>query len=66
MEDHEQLNNLFGGDENGHYHLTREQLEWLNEHMADTQKPIIRSGQSITITTGVEMDEYKIESKRTN
>lgn len=63
--DHELLENLLGGDENGHYHLTREQLEWLNEHMADTQKPVIRSGQSITITAGKEI-EYQIEGKRTN
>ena len=25
--DHEKLNNLLGGDENGHYHLTKEQWE---------------------------------------
>ena len=36
--DHEELENLLGGDEEGHYHLTKEQYEWLEAQM---NKPII-------------------------
>lgn len=65
MEDHEQLENLRGGDESGHYHLTLEQLEWLIEHMAECYKPSIHDNQVLVIPADSENYEYQIDSDRT-
>lgn len=62
---HEDVSDLLGGDETGHYHLTREQLNWVIEHMEELLKPSILDGQEIRVTVGVEMDDYKIASDRT-
>lgn len=60
--DHEETDNLLGGDENGHYHVTREQLNWINSQMGEHPKPVIHEGQVITVVSGSEMDDYQIES----
>ena len=60
--DHEEVDNLLGGDENGHYHITREQLDWILSQMEGQYKPVIHDGQVITIPAGSEMDGYKIET----
>ena len=62
---HEDVSNLQGGDETGHYHLTREQLDWVIEHMEELLKPLIHNGQEIIVTVGEEMDDYRIKSDRT-
>ena len=62
---HEDTDNLLGGNENGHYHLTREQLDWLIERMTEYYKPVIHADQVIVISAGQAIDGYKIESDRT-
>ena len=62
MEDHEQLSSLLGGDENGHYHITHEQLDWIETKMNEQYKPVIADGQVITISAGEEMNGDKIET----
>ncbi len=66
MEDHENLTNLLGGNENGHYHLTHEQLDWVANQM-NTQtdepiRPVIADGQVVEVSIGKELDGYKIET----
>lgn len=66
MEDHENLTNLLGGNENGHYHLTHEQLDWVANQM-NTQtdepiRPVIVDGQVVEVSIGKELDGYKIET----
>ncbi len=66
MENHEQLTNLLGGNENGHYHLTHEQLDWVANQM-NTQtdepiRPVIADGQVVEVSIGKELDGYKIET----
>lgn len=66
MEDHENLTNLLGGNENGHYHLTHEQLDWVANQM-NTQtnepiKPVIADGQIVEVSIGKELEGYKIET----
>ena len=63
--DHEQLNGLFGGEDAGHYHLTREQLEWIREQMTERYPPVIMSGQIINITANEEMAPYEVQSVNT-
>lgn len=63
-EAHENLSGLLGGDDNGHYHLTREQLDWLITHMEEQQRPVIHGGQEIVINPGEEIN-YQIESDKT-
>ena len=63
--DHEDIDNLLGGDEKGHYHLTREQLDWVEEHMKELYKPVIHADQVIVCSAGQAMNEYKIECDRT-
>lgn len=62
MEDHEQLSGLLGGDNDGHYHITHEQLDWIETKMNEQYKPVIADGQVITIPAGKELDGYKIET----
>ena len=51
-DDHEKLKNLLGGNNDGHYHLTENELEKLQnlpEHVADGKAATIKVG---TVTTG--------------
>ena len=62
---HEQLTNLFGGKTNEHYHLSKEQYDWLIEQMSgggndDNYAPKITAGQVITVIKSVEMTPYEI------
>lgn len=66
MENHENLTNLLGGNDTGHYHLTHEQLNWVENQM-NTQadepvKPVIADGQVVVVSIGKEMNGYKIET----
>ena len=58
-DDHEILRSLLGGDDNGHYHLTLEELEWLREQMREKYPPLIADNQEITITDSEEMTAYE-------
>lgn len=62
MENHEQLTNLLGGNKNGHYHLTREQLDWIEQQTDEQRKPVIADGQVVEVSIGKELDGYKIET----
>ena len=66
MENHEQLTNLLGGNENGHYHLTHEQLDWVTNQMSgqtdEPIKPVIADGQVVVVSIGKELQGYKIET----
>ena len=60
-EDHEKLSNLKGGDESGHYHLTREQYERLLELLEEGNVlPDIYPGQSIFLTVDEAMTPYEV------
>ena len=59
-DDHEILRSLYGGNENGHYHLTLEELEWLREQMNEKYPPLIAEGQELTITDSEEMTAYEV------
>ena len=63
--DHEQLNGLLGGEDAGHYHLTKQQLDWIREQMTESYPPVIMSGQVINITANEEMTPYEIQSVNT-
>ena len=54
---HEELGGLLGGDENGHYHLTDEQLEKLKILSLERYPPIIDD----TTAAYEEMTPYEIE-----
>lgn len=58
--DHETLNNLQGGDDEGHFHLTEEQLEWVIEQVNEANKPEIPDGQEIIVDADGELDPYQI------
>ena len=59
-DDHEQLVNLQGGDDNEHYHLTEDQLDWVIEQVNEASKPVIGDGQTIVVLPGEEIDPYEI------
>ncbi len=61
--DHEQLNGLLGGDDRGHYHLTKEQLDWLIEQMSEKYPPVIFPEQVINTTAGKEITPYLIQGE---
>ena len=61
--DHEQLNGLLGGDDRGHYHLTKEQLEWIIENMREKYPPLILSGQVINTTANKEITPYEVQGE---
>ncbi len=63
--DHEELDNLLGGNEEGHYHLTREQIEWIDRRMNEDLRPKIKPGQTIKITLGEELSDYEVKSCKT-
>ena len=58
--DHEALNNLLGGDDSGHFHLTKEQLDWIIEQMSEKYPPNITPNQVITGTADVLINDYTI------
>lgn len=61
--DHEQLNGLLGGDDRGHYHLTKEQLDWLIEQMSEKYPPVILSGQVINVIADNEITPYEVRGE---
>ena len=58
---HEELGGLLGGDENGHYHLTDEQLEKLKILSLERYPPIIDDEQVIETVAAEEMTPYEIQ-----
>lgn len=60
---HERLAGLLGGDENGHYHLTEEQLNWIIEQMTKKYPPIIEEGQVINAIASKAITDYKIKGE---
>ena len=65
LSDHEELNNLLGGNDEGHYHLTRKQAEWIEERMNEELRPKIKPGQTIKIILGEELSGFQVESRNT-
>ena len=61
--DHEQLEGLLGGDENGHYHLTKRELNALIELISEKYPPEIEAGQEIETPADTEMQPYEIKGK---
>jgi hypothetical protein len=59
--DHEILDNLLGGDDTGHYHLTKEQIEKLLAIVGESYPPRIGEGQVITINADEEMTPIAIQ-----
>lgn len=59
-DDHELMNNLKGGNEDGHYHLTEDQLEWVIEQVNEAYKPVIGEDQEIIVLPDEEIDPYQI------
>lgn len=59
--DHELLTSLLGGNSVGHFHLTREQLDWIIEQMSESYPPTIAPNQSIFGTADVPINEYYIQ-----
>ena len=60
---HEELQNLLGGTENEHYHLTKEQIDWLIEAMSEKYPPVIFSGQTINSTANEEITPYEMQGE---
>ena len=58
--DHECLDGLLGGDDNGHYHITEEQLKALQELYNKDYNPRITPNQSIDVVPNDTMTPYKI------
>ena len=59
--DHELLNSLFGGNSDGHFHLTREQLDWIIEQMSEKYPPEITPNQAIQGVSDELIDDYSIQ-----
>lgn len=57
---HELLDNLLGGDETGHYHLTYAQIQKLNAYMPEKYPPAIDDNQVIYCTASEEITPYEI------
>ena len=61
--DHEQLDGLLGGDDTGHYHLTKEQVDWLNDLIEQLNDeyippdPISEDGDDIHILPGEDITD---------
>ena len=60
VNDHELLNNLMGGNSDGHFHLTKQQLDWIIEQMQEKYPPSINPNQTIYGTADVPIDNYSI------
>ena len=58
--DHEKLQNLLGGKEKEHYHLTREEWEKVIELISEKYPPEIQEGQVIQVIAGEEMTPYQV------
>ena len=58
--DHEELDNLLGGDVRGHYHLTKAQLDELIRLTGENYPPRITPSQIVIIDAGEEMTPYRI------
>ena len=56
---HELLDNLMGGDETGHYHLTYEQIKKLDAY-SEKYPPTIDDNQVIYCTASEEITPYEI------
>lgn len=61
--DHEQLNGLMGGNDEGHYHLTKEELEGLRELLSEKYPPSIYSGQVINVVASEPMTPYEVQGQ---
>ena len=61
--DHELLQSLLGGDSNGHFHITSEQLEWIIQQMNEKFPPEIEQGQSISGYPDEPIADYLILGK---
>lgn len=60
---HEELNNLLGGDEKGHYHLTKEQIERLMDLFDKKYPPVIYNGQFIDAIPDEEISPYQVQGE---
>ena len=60
--DHEQLKNLLGGDNSGHYHLTGEELDELQQLIIDKYAPEIMSGV-IDAVANEAINPYTVQGK---
>lgn len=58
--DHELLHNILGGDDRGHLHLTKEQLDWICEQMNEKFPPSITPDQIISATADEPINDYTI------
>ena len=59
--DHEKLENLLGGsEEDGHYHLTLDQLQRLTEKLNVKYPPKILEGQSAEAVAEILMTPYEV------
>lgn len=61
--DHEKLDNLLGGNESGHYHLTKEQLEKIRKRLNKKYPPKVNSGQIINANPDEEITPYQVTGK---
>lgn len=61
--DHETLEGLLGGDETGHYHLTKAELDAFLELISEKYPPEIEAGQVIEIIASEEMTAYEIKGR---
>ena len=61
VSDHERLLHLLGGEPNGHYHLTREQLDWLIEQMTEKYPPEITGNQVISGKSDTRIQDYEVQ-----
>ena len=60
---HEDLDRLLGGNDNGHYHITKKQLEQLEELYGWLYFPKILPGQEINVTLDEDMNPYEVLGK---
>ena len=61
--DHEKLSGLLGGNENGHYHLTRAELDKLIELIGAKYPPDIYANQIIECTADEAITEYEVQGQ---
>ena len=59
--DHEKLDNLLGGSDSGHYHLTKAELEKLRKLI--NYPPHIYAGQIINVIASEEMTPYEVQGE---
>ena len=61
VSEHELLNGLLGGDPNGHFHVSKEQLQWIIEQMNEKFPPSITPNQVILGTADEKINDYPIQ-----